>query len=262
MPRALVAPLNADGPQRFYYAVSVSNSGRYGPPSGLIPAPLGPTSSAPGAPEVKVSETSVTMHWTPAADARGATPPGEPDVLPSRPIIPGPPPTTYDVYEVPGNVSPDAPLAVPTPLTPAPVGALEFTQSPITLGTERCIVVRPVDILNGTHVRGPASPETCASFADTFPPAAPGRLDAVATPGTISLIWELTDAPDLAGYLVLRGEAGSATLTVLTPEPIIATTYRDDSVRQGIRYVYAVVAVDRAGNRSAESNRVEETARQ
>ena len=36
----------------------------------------------------------------------------------------------------------------------------------------------------------------------------------------------------------------------------------DDTVRPASRYTYAVVAVDKAGNRSAESNRVEETARQ
>ena len=64
---------------------------------------------------------------------------------------------------------------MPTPLTPAPIGALEFAQSDITLGTERCFVVRPVDIVNGIHVRGPASPVVCASFADTFPPRAAKR---------------------------------------------------------------------------------------
>ena len=93
--------------------------------------------------------------------------------------------------------------------------------------------MRPVDILNGVHVRGPASPMACASFEDTFAPGPPGRLDAVATPGTISLIWEGSDAPDLAGYVVLRAEAGNATLTALYTDPIIATSYRDETVRAG-----------------------------
>ena len=40
------------------------------------------------------------------------------------------------------------------------------------------------------------------------------------------------------------------------------TSYRDESVQPGTRYVYAVVAVDRAvpQNVSPQSNRVEETA--
>jgi len=260
----LVAPLEPPSPQRFYYAVSVTSGGRHGPASAFVSAPLGTTSSASPQPTVTVEEKSVTIKWTAPPDARGAGEAQDPSLLPYTSLIPRPPPTTYDVYEVPRNPSPDSPPPVeaPTALTPGPVGSTEFTQSDITLGTERCFVVRPVDILNGTHVRGPASPMECASFEDTFPPAPPGRLDAVATPGTISLIWEGSVAADLAGYHVWRGQAGSATLTDLTTEPVLATSYRDETVKPGVRYIYAVIAIDKAGNRSGESNRVEETARQ
>jgi len=50
---------------------------------------------------------------------------------------------------------------------------------------------------------------------------------------------------------------------LLTPEPIKETRYQDRTARPGVTYVYAIVAVDRATppNRSAESNRVQETAR-
>ena len=261
--RPLVAPAAGEGPQRFYFAVGVSPRGRYGPPTPLVPAPLGPTSSAPPAPEIAVAENAVTMRWKAPGDMRGAPEPTPPDLLPSRPILPGLPPTTYDVYEVPRTAPPaNATPTLPTPLTPAPVGALEFVQSGITLGTERCFVVRPVDILSGLHVRGPASPAVCASFADTFAPSPAKDLVAVAAAGSISLIWDPSPAPDLAGYLVLRGEGPGATLTPLMTDPIAATTYSDSSVRAGSLYIYAVVAVDKAGNRSAESNRVEETARQ
>jgi hypothetical protein len=151
---------------------------------------------------------------------------------------------------------------MPAPLTPEPLGALEYTQENITLGAERCFVVRAVDVVAGQRVRGPASPMACAAFADVFPPPPPGRLDAIASAGGITLIWEASETADLAGYLVLRGEAGSATLAPLTAEPIGDATFRDETARAGVRYMYAIVAVDRAGNRSVESNRVEETARQ
>jgi hypothetical protein len=202
----------------------------------------------------------MSLQWTPPADARGLGLASDPEWLPARPIVPGPPPTTYDVYEVPRNTSPDAPLAMPAPLTPEPLGATEFTQGGISLGTERCFVVRAVDVIDGVHVRGPASPATCASFADTFPPSPPRELVAVGVPGGINLIWETSESNDVAGYLVLRAEAGGATLAPLTSTPLTAPSYRDDAVRTGVRYVYAVVAVDRSGNRSSESNRVEETA--
>jgi fibronectin type 3 domain-containing protein len=49
----------------------------------------------------------------------------------------------------------------------------------------------------------------------------------------------------------------------VTAAPITETTYRDTTAVPGVRYVYAVVAVDNATppNRSAPSNRVEESAR-
>lgn len=258
----LVAPPAGAGPVRYYFAVAVSPRGRYGPPTHLAPAPLGATSAAPPAPEITVDERSATIRWQPPADARGAETPVAENLLPSKPLVPGPPATTYDVYEVtPSRTADAAPVAVPAPLTPAPVGALEFVASDITLGTERCFVVRPVDILAGVHVRGPASPAVCASFADTFPPAPAADLVAVAVSGGISLIWNPSPAPDLAGYLVLRGEGPGATLSPLMTDAIAGTTYTDNAVRPGAQYSYAVVAVDKAGNRSTPSNTVEETAR-
>jgi hypothetical protein len=80
--------------------------------------------------------------------------------------------------------------------------------------------------------------------------------------GRINLIWLPSSAADVAGYVVLRGEGPNATLTPLMKQPTPGTTYADDTVRPGTAYVYAVVAVDKAGNASKESNRVEETARQ
>lgn len=260
VPRALVAPPPGEGPHRYYFAVAVSTRGRYGPHSGLASVPLGGTSGAPSAPQVTVTETEMTVRWTPPPDARGVGTPPEPDVLPSRPIVPGPAPTTYDLYEVPGNETAAGPLAVPVPLTPEPLSAPEYTQSGITLGGERCFYVRAVDIVDGRHVRGPASPVGCASFADVFPPAPATDLVAVAVPGGVNLLWEPSPATDVAGYLVLRGEAPGATLTPLMTTPLTTLSYRDESAQPGVRYVYAVIAVDGAGNRSEESNRVTETA--
>jgi hypothetical protein len=80
----------------------------------------------------------------------------------------------------------------------------------------------------------------------------------------INLIWEANSEPDLAGYLVLRGDAPGDTLQAITKEPVTTNTFRDETVTPGNRYVYAIVAVDRAvpQNVSPQSNRVEETARQ
>ncbi len=113
-------------------------------------------------------------------------------------------------------------------------------------------------------LKGPASAPGCVTARDTFAPAAPTALEAVGGAGVISLIWEGVEAADLAGYVVLRGEAGAEPTTVLTPTPISARSFEDRQVTPGVRYSYVVVAVDSAtpGNRSAPSNRADETARQ
>jgi hypothetical protein len=260
IPRALVAP-NTTGPSRYYYAVAVSPRGRYGPHSAALHAPLAPTAGPPSQPHIAVEETSMTLRWTPPVDARGQQAAAEGDLLPSRSVTPVPPTTAYDVYETPRNATADGPVAVPTPLNETPIAGTEYTQQNITLGSERCFYVRAVDTIDGVAVRGPASPVGCASFADVFPPAPPRDLLAASVPGAITLIWEASESADVAGYIVLRGDAGSATLTPVTPAPVTELRYRDESVQTGTRYVYAVVAVDRAGNRSSESNRVEETSR-
>ncbi|HYB95962.1 MAG TPA: hypothetical protein VEC39_13395 [Vicinamibacterales bacterium] len=169
------------------------------------------------------------------------------------PVTPAPPPPEPDPYAI----------KVPTPITPAPLLDTEFVISGVAFGVERCFEVRPVDTIHGATVIGPASPRTCVTPQDTFPPLAPRSLAAITAPGVINLIWDANTEPDLAGYLVLRGEAPGATLQALTTEPITTNTFRDTTVTPGTRYVYAVVAVDRAvpQNVSAQSNRVEETAR-
>ena len=93
-----------------------------------------------------------------------------------------------------------------------------------------------------------------------FPPEPPKGLAAVASDGAISLIWEASPEADLAGYVVLRGEGGGAPRAA-QPRADRETTFRDTTASRGVRYVYAIVAVDAAGNRSTPSNAVEETAR-
>ena len=128
-------------------------------------------------------------------------------------------------------------------------------------GVEQCFVVRTVETLASTMVESEPSARTCITPRDTFPPAAPKALSAVAGPGAINLIWDANTEADLAGYVVLRGEAPGDTLQPLNGEPTRETRYRDATVTPGVHYVYAIVAIDRAGNRSAASPRVEETAR-
>jgi hypothetical protein len=97
-------------------------------------------------------------------------------------------------------------------------------------------------------------------LVDTFPPAAPKGLQAVATEGVINLIWDANTEADLDGYILLRGIAPGGELASITPSPVRETAFRDP-VPAGVRYVYALRAVDKAGNASQPSERLEEAAR-
>ncbi len=271
----LIAPAPTQLARRYYFVVGVSPRGRKAPASAPVPVPLDATSSAPGAPQVTITETAMTITWAPSADARTAT---ISPVAPLPPVVPPAPPllaakslgfqseaTTYHLFEVPSAAPPEDPLAitVPAALTPQPLATTTYAIASVTFGVERCFVARAVEKVAGAVVMGPASPKTCITPTDTFPPAAPRSLAAIAGEGVISLIWEPNTEPDLSGYLVLRGNAPGDTLRAITAEPVTATAYRDTTARPGTRYVYVVVAVDRASpqNVSAQSNRVEETAR-
>jgi fibronectin type 3 domain-containing protein len=96
---------------------------------------------------------------------------------------------------------------------------------------------------------------------DTFAPPAPGGLFAAQEGTGVVLRWTASEAPDLAGYLVLRGDGTGETLSQLFKTPIDGTRYVDTAIVPGATYVYAVVAVDRAANRSGESGRQQVTVR-
>lgn len=280
----LVAPPPTQFPRRHYFVVGMSPRGRKSDPSASVSVPLESGASAPGAPKVTHDEKAMTVTWQPSPDARSSTwvvppPPPKPTNESPKTVKPaGPAPLTarslgfnteatlYHLYDVSNNASPDRPadpyaIVMPAPVTPAPVAVTEWVIPSVAFGVERCFEVRPVDRIGGALVIGPASPRTCITPADTFPPAAPRNLAAIAGAGSINLIWDANTEGDIAGYLVLRAEAPGATLQPVTPEPVAAAAHRDETVKSGVRYVYSVIAVDRAGNRSAESNRVEETAR-
>ena len=85
-------------------------------------------------------------------------------------------------------------------------------------------------------------------------------LQAVTTEGVINLLWDANTEADLDGYILLRGLAPDGELASITPSPIRETAFQD-RVPAGVRYVYALRAVDKAGNASQPSERLEEAAR-
>jgi hypothetical protein len=279
--------------RRFYVAYAFSPRGTPGPTGTVAEFVLHPLPPPPAEVEAQYTQTGVSLTWEPSGGLVGflleRTLPDEPpidDLDAPEPTVPAAPaapvvatitgPTRYLVYKEVER-DPLAPLAPSAPReadqlwnarppvqgSAAPLPTLAFADAPVLFERGRCYSVRSVRGLTELVI-GEASPPVCFKPVDVFPPAAPQQLAAVASGGAISLIWEPNVEPDLGGYLVLRGDGSDATLQPLTATPILEARYRDATTEPGVRYVYAVIAVDNrvpVPNWSAESNRVEETAR-
>jgi predicted small lipoprotein YifL len=258
-----VTPLPAsagDAASRMYVSVGVARNGRKGLLSRRGRVPLAPAPPPPSAPTLAYDEKNVTITWTPLAPegaAAGATIAGYHvyDVSPrpeARPPSPDRPPSP--------EASP-AP-AVELPLTSSPVADPRFVDARIEWGATRCYAVRSVETVDGASIESAPSRASCVELIDTFAPSPPKGLSVLPSSGgtSMQLIWDSNSEPDLAGYVVLRGVVPAETLAPITPAPIAEPSFTD-TVQPGTRYVYAVQAVDKSGNRSVPSERKEETAR-
>jgi hypothetical protein len=255
LPASAVTAADEPAP-RTYVAVGLTTKNRRGPLSNRAAIPLGAAPPPPSQPQLAYGESAFIVAWV-AAPSVGAA---DESTTAAK--------MAYHVYDV----SPPAPITNSSDhQTPArPPGPMRLTTTPITetsyidrrmeFGVRRCYTVRAVRMVDNLSVEGDAAPESCETPVDTFPPAVPMGLTAVASEGTINLIWDPNTESDLAGYLVLRADGPSAALKAVTPKPITESTF-SDNVPSGVRYTYAIQAVDTAGNVSNGSTPVEETSR-
>jgi hypothetical protein len=224
---------------RIYVLLGVSKHGRPGQPSQRVSVPVMEVLPPPAGVTATAGESNVTISWLAPAAADPLAALGAPPV--------------YNVYT--GTAT--------SPLNPSPLPVTTFERAGVEFGKEECFVVRTAVTRGNLTIESPASTPACVTAADTFPPAAPKGLSAVANPGAVNLIWDANTESDLGGYIVLRGEVPGDKLQPITVGPIRETTFVDKTATPGVRYVYAIVAVDRAtpANTSPQSARVEETAR-
>jgi hypothetical protein len=181
----------------------------------------------------------------------------EPPRLATDPVEPSAPtgPTRYNIYRQTEpdplalpvvGAAPPSPFAteLPVPVNVAPLESLQY-RDPVALDErERCYTVRAVRGLGPTQIEGEPSLPACGRPYDVYGPAPPREVRITPGEGQLTVSWEPNEDVDLGGYLVLRGEAGSATLLPLFDVPIAEPRYTDRTVKPGVRYTYVVVAVD------------------
>jgi len=229
---------------RTYLGVGVDRNGRPGRFSKRVSVPLQFPPPPPGPIAIVFDEKKIVITWKPADTGSASE-----NVLPSRSFGTLQPPLAYNLYDATTGQL----------LNGKPVLEYGYEDTRMSWGTNRCYLVRSVVIVAKLPIESDATGPTCEMLVDRFAPAAPKGLNAVATEGAVNLIWEPNTEPDLAGYYVLRA-TGDEPLQRITPEPVADASFFDN-VQRGLRFTYAVEAVDKAGNVSQPSERVEETAR-
>ncbi len=93
-------------------------------------------------------------------------------------------------------------------------------------------------------------------YQDRFPPPPPADLVALAETGRVRLVWQPSEAEDIAGYVVYRRVGEGGTFQRITAQPVGSAEHVDTAVRSGQAYTYRVTAVDQAGNESAPGSEV------
>ena len=244
---------------RVYVVQGVAKNGSRGQPSARAVIPLLTAPAPPRQGTTAFDAATVTLTWQPPATRTDEAPGVMYNIYAAPTFAPGGGTAGKPAAGVPTT----APAMPPAPLNATPIAETTFSKPGAAAGEEQCFVVRSVATVATVPIESDPSDPMCVTPKDTFPPAAPKGLAAVAGAGVMNLIWDANTDSDLGGYIVLRGEAPGDTLQPLTPQPIRETRYVDRTVQPGVTYVYAVIAVDKATppNQSALSNKVQETAR-
>jgi len=239
--------LGQENPTGFVtYAVEEMNSkGRSAGLSNQVPIPVAPTIPAPDQLTAQVSGEGVTISWS------GAVPASPPKGLTYR-------------YQVERRPAGGAAYVAVGDATPAAQGSyldktFEWQQKyeyRVTTQTE----VRAGGA--SAFVPGESSKPVEVFTRDIYPPAQPVGLQAVFSSVGQKPFIDLTWAPnlenDLAGYNVFRRSA-AGTPEKLNQQLVQVSSFRDENVNAGKKYVYSVSAVDLRDNESPRSAEASET---
>ncbi|HBA71842.1 MAG: hypothetical protein A2X82_03335 [Geobacteraceae bacterium GWC2_55_20] len=192
-----------------------------------LTAPTAPSNLAATTTSLTASTSSVALSWSPATDANG---------------IAG-----YDVYRDGAKI--------------ATVTTVAYTDQPLANNATYNYFIIAFDAAGNRSVASSSLAVPVAVAAtDVTPPTAPGNLSASTfalsqTTSSVVLMWSpATDNKAVTAYEIYRD--GSLIATVATPG------YTDPLVSISTTYLYYVVAMDAAGNRSVPSNQLSVTPNQ
>jgi hypothetical protein len=210
--------------QRYYYRVAAYDQDGYnGGWSQTLSHAWGWLPSAPGDFKAVPEDKMVSLSWSPVTTLQ--------DSSPVRDLA------GYLVYRLSGQ----GPWIR---VTPAPVLQNKFQDVAVLNDVEYTYKVVAVRQVGGGVLASLDSPTRVAMPEKRTPPPPVLNLLAVPTSQGVELRWELSPAPDVAGYRVYRRLTGEEQYTRLTPELSKKPYFIDSQVARGQTGHYYVTAVD------------------
>ena len=222
-----------DRGQDLTYAMVVVDSDRHASPlSSLITIRVLPPPLPPSNLKSEVSEKRIRLTWEPpAAEGKEEAP-------------------LYNLYraEAPGASS-------ERPRNEKPLPQPFFEDESFAFGKTYQYAVRSVIVEKGTSRESEDSLPLQVTPADVYPPAAPTGLAVSAEGGVIKLYWFPNSESDLGGYRVYRSEKEGEGFEAIGGAGPAESAYIDGTAAPGVKYYYAVTAVDQSvpPNESARS---------
>jgi fibronectin type 3 domain-containing protein len=233
---------------RLRYSVRLANaSGQKAAFSNfLLIEPVARIAGVPTSLSAQVSQDAITLTWSPPLSNIDATTP--PNIL------------GYYVWR---STSEKEPAKL---LTKSPVTETTFRDEFFEFGKEYHYFVRTVSAsTEAVPIESDESNIVAVKPVDTFPPSAPAAITLAAGQGVISIFFAVNPEKDIAGYRIFRSvdpDLAKDKWELLTKDLITTNTFQDTRVENGKTYFYYLTATDTAGNVSAASEVVSETAPQ
>jgi hypothetical protein len=126
-----------------------------------------------------------------------------------------------------------------------PVETVEYLDRQVSNGVKYFYTIQSMMVLQDELVSGGISNEVTAIPLDMTPPAAPTGVTVVQTDVGMKIFWDRVDAADLGGYRIYRRTADSNSFDLLGEVEPVYTIFTDSTANEGIRYYYAISAIDR-----------------
>ena len=142
-----------------------------------------------------------------------------------------------------------------------PQKGTSYVDRQVTNGQKYFYTVQTLTTYKNELAEGGVSKEVAVTPIDLTSPPVPAGVTAVKTDVGIKIFWDKSDAADIGGYQVYRRASDKDSHEMVAKVEPQYTLYVDSKAEEGVRYYYAVTAIDRATPANESSKSKEATVR-